>query len=69
MTGTAMKPCPCLSGNMLPIKKHVTKEEQHHTELEVKEYQECQLVMGAEIVRACDRHSNETVTLRKHVTN
>ena len=23
---------------------------------------------GKEIVRACDRHSNETVTLRKHVT-
>ena len=23
---------------------------------------------GVKIVRACDRHSNETVTLRKHVT-
>ena len=23
---------------------------------------------GDEIVRPCDRHSNETVTLRKHVT-
>ena len=26
------------------------------------------LVNGDEMVRACDRHSNETVTLRKHVT-
>ena len=26
------------------------------------------LVMGDEIVRPCDRHSVETVTLRKHVT-
>ena len=26
------------------------------------------LVKGDEIVRPCDRHSNETVTLRKHVT-
>ena len=26
-----------------------------------------QLVKGDEIVRACDRHSNETVTHRKHV--
>ena len=26
-----------------------------------------QLVMGDEIVRACDRQSNETVTHRKHV--
>ena len=26
------------------------------------------LLKGDEIVRACDRHSNETVTLRKHVT-
>ena len=24
--------------------------------------------MGDEIVRPCDRHSNETVTFRKHVT-
>ena len=27
------------------------------------------LVNGDEIVQACDRHNNETVTLRKHVTN
>ena len=26
------------------------------------------LVMGDEIVRPCDRHSNEIVTIRKHVT-
>ena len=26
------------------------------------------LVKGDEIVRPCDRHSNETVTLRKHAT-
>ena len=26
------------------------------------------LVKGDEIVRACDRHRSETVTLRKHVT-
>ena len=26
------------------------------------------LLKGAEIVRLCDRHGNETVTLRKHVT-
>ena len=26
------------------------------------------LVMGDEIVRHCDRHSNDTVILRKHVT-
>ena len=26
------------------------------------------LLMGDEIVRPCDRHSNDTVTLRKHVT-
>ena len=26
------------------------------------------LVKGDEIVRPCDRHSRETVTLRKHVT-
>ena len=26
------------------------------------------LVNGDEIVRTCDRHSNESVTLRKHVT-
>ena len=25
--------------------------------------------MGDEIVRACDRHTNETMTLSKHVTN
>ena len=24
--------------------------------------------MGDEIIRPCDRHSNETVTLKKHVT-
>ena len=27
------------------------------------------IVKGYEIVRPCDRHSNETVTLRKRVTN
>ena len=26
------------------------------------------IVKGDEIVRSCDRHSNETVTLKKHVT-
>ena len=26
------------------------------------------LVKGDDIVQPCDRHSNETVTLRKHVT-
>ena len=25
--------------------------------------------VGSEIVQTCDRHSNETLTLRKHVTN
>ena len=27
-----------------------------------------ELVKGDKIVRPCDRHSNETVTLKKHVT-